>query len=164
MLDTLAIEGNQLSLEQATALLDGKRVLGPAREILEVQNANAAYERVAAWQPLRTSHLLAAHRVLMRGLIPDAGRFRTKQVGVLQGHRIAHLAPPPHRVPDLMQSLFRFLRAERTAPAIVIAIVFHYELELIHPFSDGNGRIGRLWQHALLRRASPVFAHVPTES
>jgi Fic family protein len=100
----------------------------------------------------------------MRGLVADAGKLRTKQVGVLQGHRVAHLAPPPHRVADLMQSLFRFLRTEREAPPLIVALVFHYELELIHPFSDGNGRIGRLWQHALLRRASPVFEHVPAES
>jgi Fic family protein len=160
----VAIEGNQLSLEQATALLDGKRVLGPARELLEIQNAHRAYESVGDWNPLQQRHLLAAHGVLMAGLIPDAGRFRVGQVGVLPGRRVAHLAPPPHRVPDLMRSLFRFVRMERQAPAIVVAVVFHYELELIHPFSDGNGRIGRLWQHALLRRASPVFEYVPAES
>jgi Fic family protein len=164
VLDTVAIEGNQLSLEQATALLEGRRVLGPAREILEIENANRAYERVASWDPFKKADLLKAHRVLMQGLVADAGRFRTKQVGVLQGNRIAHLAPPPHRVVDLMQALFRFLRTEREAPPLVVALVFHYELELIHPFSDGNGRIGRLWQHALLRRASPVFEHVPAES
>jgi Fic family protein len=99
----------------------------------------------------------------MQGLVPDAGRFRVTQVGVLQGSRVAHLAPPPHRVPDLMRSLFGFLRAKAVSP-IVQALVFHYELELIHPFTDGNGRIGRLWQHALLLRASPLFAHVPAES
>jgi Fic family protein len=164
VLDTVAIEGNRLSLEQATAVLQGKRVLGPAREILEIQNANRAYARVATWNPSRKADLLSAHRVLMHGLIGDAGRFRTKQVGVLQGQRVAHLAPPPHRVTDLMRSLLSFVRNEREAPAIVVAIVFHYELELIHPFSDGNGRIGRLWQHALLRRASPVFEYVPAES
>lgn len=164
VLDTVAIEGNPLSLAQATAVLNGKRVRGQRREIVEIQNANAAYECVTEWNPLQQRSLLAAHRVLMTGLISDAGRFRTGQVGVLQGDRVAHLAPPPHRVPDLVQSLFRFLRTERNASRIVQAIVFHYELELIHPFSDGNGRIGRLWQHALLLRSSPAFAHVPTES
>jgi len=164
VLDTVAIEGNRLSLELATAVLEGKRVLGPAREVLEIENTNRAYERVVSWNPSKKADLLAAHRVLMHGLISDAGRFRTRQVGVLQGQRVAHLAPPPHRVSDLMQSLLAFVRSEREAPAIVVAIVFHYELELIHPFSDGNGRIGRLWQHALLRRASPVFEHVPAES
>lgn len=163
VLDTVAIEGNQLSLAQATAILDGKRVRGAPREILEIQNANLAYERVSEWDPRRQRSLLQAHGVLMRGLVPDAGRFRTRQVGVLQGQRLAHLAPPPHRVPDLMHSLFRFLRTEQ-APVIVKAVVFHYELELIHPFSDGNGRIGRLWQHALLLPASPLFAHIPAES
>jgi Fic family protein len=164
VLDTVAIEGNQLSFEQATAVLQGRRVLGPSREILEIQNANRAYEQVATWKPASKIDLLAAHRVLMHGLIPDAGRFRTKQVGVLRGQRVAHLAPPPHRVSDLMRSLLNFVRNEREAPTIVVAIVFHYELELIHPFSDGNGRIGRLWQHALLRLASPVFEYAPAES
>lgn len=163
VLDTVAIEGNQLSLAQATAILEGKRVRGAPREILEIRNANLAYERVGEWDPRQQRSLLRAHGVLMKGLAPDAGHFRTRQVGVLQGQRVAHLAPPPHRVPDLMRSLFRFVRAGH-APAIVTAIVFHYELELIHPFSDGNGRIGRLWQHALLLRASPLFAHIPAES
>ncbi len=164
VLDTVAIEGNPLTLELATAVLEGKRVIGPAREILEVENANRAYELVSSWDPSRKRDLLTAHCVLMQGLVPDAGRFRTKQVGVLQGDRSAHLAPPPHRVADLMRSLLTFVRHERDAPPLVVAVVFHYELELIHPFSDGNGRIGRLWQHALLRRASPVFEHVPAES
>lgn len=164
VLDTVAIEGNPLSIAQATAVLSGKRVRGERREIVEIRNANDAYERVGSYNPLLQRSLLLGHRVLMEGLIPDAGRFRVGQVGVLQGDRIAHLAPPPHRVPDLMRSLFRFLRLKQAAPPIVQAIVFHYELELIHPFSDGNGRIGRLWQHALLLRTSPIFAHVPTES
>jgi Fic family protein len=164
VLDTVAIEGNRLSIEQATALLEGKRVRGAPREILEIQNANRAYERVGEWNPLQERALLAAHRVMMQGLVPDAGRFRVGRVGLLQGDRVAHVAPPPHRVPDLMRSLFRFLRSGKQLSSIVQAIVFHYELELIHPFSDGNGRIGRLWQHALLLRTSPLFAHVPTET
>jgi Fic family protein len=164
VLDTVAIEGNPLSLEQATAVLQGKRVRGAPRAILEIQNANRAYELVDSYNPLHQRSLLAAHRVLMHGLVADAGRFRVTQVGILQGQRVAHLAPPPHRVPDLMRSLFQFLRADQPMSPIVQAIVFHYELELIHPFTDGNGRIGRLWQHALLVRASPIFAHVPAES
>jgi Fic family protein len=164
VLDTVALEGNPLSLEQATAVLQGKRVIGTPRAILEIQNANRAYELVASYQPLHQRSLLAAHRVLMQGLIADAGRLRVTQVGVLHGQRVAHLAPPPHRVPALMRSLFQFLRGPKDVSSIVQALVFHYELELIHPFTDGNGRIGRLWQHALLLRASPVFAHVPAES
>lgn len=164
VLDTVAIEGNPLSLEQATAVLQGRRVRGAPRAILEIQNANRAYEQVASYEPLHQRSLLAAHRALMQGLVADAGRFRVTQVGILQGERMAHLAPPPHRVPDLMRWLFRFLRTGQTVSPIVQAIVFHYELELIHPFTDGNGRIGRLWQHALLLRASPLFAHVPAES
>jgi Fic family protein len=164
VLDTLAIEGNQLTLDQATAVLSGKRVLGPSKEILEIENANRAYEMVGTWNPSKKSDLLSAHAVLMRGLIADAGRFRTKQVGVLDGTRVAHLAPPPYRVADLLRALLAFVRTDQEIPPIVVAVVFHYELELIHPFSDGNGRVGRLWQHALLRRASPIFEHVPTES
>lgn len=164
VLDTVAIEGNLLSLEQATAVLQGKRVRGAPRAILEIQNANRAYQLVDSYDPLRQRSLLAAHRVLMQGLVTDAGHFRVRQVGVLQGQRLAHLAPPPHRVPDLMRSLFSFLRTHQSVSPIVQALVFHYELELIHPFTDGNGRIGRLWQHALLLRASPLFAHVPAES
>jgi Fic family protein len=164
VLDTVAIEGNPLSLEQATAVLQGKRVRGAPRAVLEIQNANRAYELVESYHPWHQRSLLGAHRVLMQGLIADAGRFRVTQVGVLQGQRVAHLAPPPHRVPDLMRSLFQFLRTEQAMSPIVQAVVFHYELELIHPFTDGNGRIGRLWQHALLLRASPIFAHVPAES
>jgi Fic family protein len=164
VLDTVAIEGNPLSLEQATAVLQGKRVRGAPRAILEIQNANRAYELVGSYNPLHQRSLLAAHRVLMQGLVADAGRFRVTQVGVLQQGRVAHLAPPPHRVRDLMRSLFQFLRTAPAVSPIVQAIVFHYELELVHPFTDGNGRIGRLWQHALLLRASPIFAHVPAES
>ena len=144
-LDTVALAGNSLSLERATDWLEGKKGLFSAREILELENAQLAYERVADWEPLAESDLLEAHRVLMDVLIVDAGRVRKKQL-------------------DALRALFRLVREERDMPAIVSAVVFHYELRRIRPFSDGNGRIGRLWQHALLRRASPLFAHAPTEA
>lgn len=160
---TVAIEGNSLSLEQVTAMLEGKRVRGPARDIMEVQNALAAYERVATLDPQSEADLLRAHGVLMRGLAADAGRYRRGNVGVLAGSRVAHVAPQAKRVPALMQDLFAFL-VDADASPLIKACVFHYELEFIHPFSDGNGRAGRLWQHALLCAYSPVLAHVPTES
>lgn len=161
---TVAIEGNSLTVDQVTAIVDGKRVRGPKREILEVRNALAAYELVPDLDPLSPVDLLRAHGVLMRGLVGDAGRWRSRNVGVLSGTRVAHVAPPPSRVPRLMKRLFEFVCDERTAPLLLRACVFHYELEFIHPFTDGNGRIGRLWQHVLLRSHSPVFAYVPVES
>jgi Fic family protein len=161
---TTAIEGNTLSLDQVTAVLEGKPVRGPAREIAEVRNAIVAYEAVARLDPRLEKDLLRAHGLLMSGLADDAGRYRRGNVGVITGSRVTHVAPPAKRVPSLMADLFAFLRKPRNTPALVTACVFHYELEFIHPFSDGNGRAGRLWQHAILCGHSPVFAHVPTES
>jgi Fic family protein len=161
---TAAIEGNTLSLDQVTAVLDGKRVRGPAREVREVKNALVAYEMVPQLDPRSPRDLLRAHGVLMAGLVEDAGRYRRGDVGILTGARVTHVAPPAKRVPLLMTDLFQFLAKDGDTPTLVKACVFHYELEFIHPFSDGNGRVGRLWQHALLHAHSDVFAHVPTES
>ena len=138
---TTAIEGNTLDLEQVTALLEGKRVSGSAPEIAEVRNAIAAYELVARLDPRTEKDLLRAHAALMAGLQDDAGRYRSGNVGVITGSRVTHVAPQAKRVPALMKDLFAFLRNERDTPALVTACVFHYELEFIHPFSDGNGRI-----------------------
>jgi len=161
---TLAIEGNTLSLDQVTAVLDGVRISGPARDILEVRNANRVYERLSRWKPTSTRSLLRAHGVMMRELIEDAGRWRTSDVGVLRGTRVAHVAPPAHRVPDLMDDLFAFLGRGGDLPWLIRAAVFHYELEFIHPFSDGNGRMGRLWQQVICTTQEPVFEHLPVES
>ncbi len=161
---TVAIEGNSLSTEQITALLDGKRVRGPAREIREVRNVVAAYDRAASWRATSARDLLAAHALVMEGLVADAGRWRSRDVGVIRGSKVGHLAPGAARVPALMRGLFSFLARDRTVPLLVKACVFHYEIEFIHPFSDGNGRLGRLWQHVILRAESPAFAFVPTES
>lgn len=161
---SLAIEGNTLSLEHVTAVLEGKRVRGPAREILEVQNANRAYEAAPLLLPWSQKTLLAGHRLLMTGLIPDAGRWRTRSVGVFRGQRLRHLAPGAARVPSLMRQLVSSLRADTKTPVLVKACVAHYELQFIHPFSDGNGRMGRLWQHIILVHESPIFALVPVES
>jgi Fic family protein len=161
---TLAIEGAGLDEAGVTAVLDGKRVLGHRTEIHEVKNVLAAYERVARWDPGSTADLLAAHGVLMRGLLPDAGRLRRGDVGVVQGSRIAHVAPPASQVQRLVEQLLGFVRRDAATHVLVKAAVVHYELEFIHPFTDGNGRLGRLWQHRMLLDMHPVFEHVPVES
>jgi len=161
---TAAIEGNTLSLSQVTDVLDGKRVRGPAREISEIKNAIAAYDLAPSLHPGSERDLLRAHRTLMADLAPDAGRYRRGNVGVIAGSRVAHVAPKADRVPALMRDLLEFAATEQAAPTLVRACVVHYEIEFIHPFGDGNGRVGRLWQHVMLRAHSPVFEHLPTES
>ena len=161
---TLAIEGAGLDEPMVTALLEGKRVVGGRTEVREVTNAIAAYDRVATLNPSRVDDLLTAHRLLMTGLVDDAGRLRARGVGVVQGSRIAHVAPPPSQVPRLVEQLLGFVRGERAIHPILKAALTHYELEFIHPFSDGNGRIGRLWEHRMLLDVHPVFEHVPVES
>jgi len=161
--DSLAIEGNTLSLEQATTVLEGKRVVAPARDILELQNANAAYERLQEWRPYSIQDFCGAHRALMSGLIPSAGRWRAGGVGIAKGEEIAHVAPPADRVNGLIKDLMRFAKDEST-PMLVRAAVVHYEIEFIHPFEDGNGRMGRLWHTLLLYRYHPAFEFVPLES
>jgi Fic family protein len=160
---SLAIENNSLTLEQVTAVIAGKRVLGPPREVQEVRNAFAAYETMPSWNPSSGKDLLAAHRQLMEGLADDAGRFRSRSVGIAQGKQIVHLAPPADRVPGLMKDLLGWLKRTDSHP-LVAGCVFHYELEFIHPFTDGNGRIGRLWQTLILSRWNPLFAWLPVES
>jgi Fic family protein len=159
-----AIEGNTLSLEQVTDVLEGKRVTGSAREIAEVKNALTVYSLAQKLKPTSEKDLLKAHSVLMRGLATDAGKYRRGGVGVVAGSRIVHVAPQAKRVPELMANLFAYIARDTETPPLVKACVFHYELEFIHPFSDGNGRAGRLWQHVIASAYSPVFQHVPTES
>jgi Fic family protein len=161
---SLAIEGNTLGEDQVTALLEGKRVAAPARDILEVRNALAAYERLPSWKPHLSKHLLQAHGVMMRGLITSAGRWRTRGVGIARGDEVAHVAPPPSRVPALMADLAKFLRDDSEIHSVIRAAVFHYELEFIHPFEEGNGRIGRLWHTLILGHWQAIFFHVPIES
>lgn len=160
---SLAIEGNTLSTEQITAILDGKRIIAPPREIAEAVNALAAYETLQQWQPERRSDLLAAHQLLMHGLLPDAGRYRQGDVGVMSGTQVLHMAPPAKRVDALMNDLLHWLKHTDQHP-LIASCVFHYELEFIHPFADGNGRMGRLWQTLILSRWNPLFANVPVES
>lgn len=160
---TTAIEGNRLDEAQVTAVLDGKRVVGRAQDVQEIVNANEAYERLAEWKPTSSRSLLVAHAVLMKGLLPGAGRFRTSGVGVFRGERLTHLAPPAHLVADQVKRLLRWAGSTDT-PRVVTACVVHYELLFIHPFIDGNGRLARLWQQVVQREHAPVLEFVPVES
>ena len=160
---SLAIEGNTLSEAQITAILDGKAVIAPPKEIQEVRNAMKAYEAFKDWQPSREKDVLYAHRILMAGLIDDAGQYRRGGVGVMAGDQIIHMAPPANRVGVLMQDLLNWLSTSEEHPLIQSSI-FHYEFEFIHPFADGNGRMGWLWQTLILSRWNPIFANVPLES
>lgn len=160
---SLAIENNTLTLDQVTSVIAGKRVLGPQREIQEVKNAFAAYEAMTSWKPSALKDLLAAHRLMLKGLADEAGKFRTRSVGIAKGKRIVHLAPPASRVPGLMKDLLGWLKRTDAHP-LIAGCVFHYELEFIHPFADGNGRMGRLWQTLILSQWKPLFAFLPVET
>jgi Fic family protein len=158
-----AIEGNPLSAAQVTALLDGQRVVGREKDFREILNVNDAYERLDGWVATSRKSLLQAHGTLMRGLLPDAGRFRTSGVGVFRGEQLTHLAPPAHLVSHQVDELFGWLRRSEV-PALVAGCVVHYELLFIHPFADGNGRLARLWQLVIHRGHSPMLQFVPVES
>lgn len=160
---SLAIENNTLSVEQVTALLDGKRVLGLPREIQEVRNAFATYEAMTGWRPESQADLLKAHALLMQGLIDDAGHLRRGGVGIYRGERLLHMAPPANRVAKLVDQLLTWL-AETDLHPLIASCVFHYEFEFIHPFADGNGRMGRLWQTLILSQWRPVLAYLPVET
>ncbi len=160
---SLAIEGNTLSEEQVTAILEGKQVVAPPREIQEVRNAIEVYDRLEQWNPYREADLLAAHAIMMRGLMDSPGSYRSGGVGVMGPEAVIHVAPPHGRVPMLMRDLFDWLNRDEHHPLIAISL-FHYEFEFIHPFADGNGRMGRLWQTLILARWNPVFAITPVES
>lgn len=160
---SLAIEGNTLTEEQITAILDGKRVLAPPRDIQEAQNAIQAYEQLPHWQPHEEEDLLAAHAQLTHLLLADAGQYRQGGVGVMAGDAVVHMAPPASRVGALMGELLNWLKETNLHP-LISSSVFHYEFEFIHPFSDGNGRLGRLWQTLILSQWNPLFRYIPVES
>ncbi len=160
---SLAIEGNTLSEAQITAIVEGKRIIAPPREVQEVKNALAAYDRFDIWRPEEEKELLEAHQILMSGLIDEVGIYRRGGVGVMAGQKVIHMGPPADRVPQLMADLFGWLAATEVHP-LVSSSIFHYEFEFIHPFADGNGRMGRLWQSLILARWNPLFADVPVES
>ena len=160
---TLEIEGNFLGEEKITAILDGKRVLGTVQELLEVEGAINAYNAFESYHHDRLDDLLKAHKILMHGILKTAGSFRTVNVGVGSQDGVSHVAPPHGAVPKLMRDLFDWLKESDEHP-LIKSCVFHYEFEFIHPFSDGNGRIGRLWQSVILYHWREVFSVVATES
>lgn len=159
---SLAIEQNSLTLEQVTAILDGKRILGNPNEIREVKNAYATYEMMLELNPYSVDDLLEAHKQMMAGLISENGKFRTSGVGVFAGDQVIHMAPPAKLVPGEIQNLITWYRNSKVHPLIKSAI-FHYEFEFIHPFADGNGRMGRLWHSLLLGNWNEFFFWLPIE-
>ena len=160
---SLAIEQNTLSVEQVTAVLAGKPVLGSPKEVQEVRNAFTAYETMERWQPHRLADLLQAHGLLMAGLVDRPGKLRDGDVGIWRGSKLLHMAPPAGQVPRLVKDLLGWLRRTDAHP-LVASAAFHYDFEFIHPFSDGNGRMGRLWQTLILARWQPMLAWLPVET
>jgi len=159
---TLQIEGNTLTEEKVTAILEGKRVLGSLKEITEVKGAIALYENIDKFDYHNLDDLLKAHKILMQDLIKEAGIFRNSNVGVGNLNEIVHIAPPAKQIPKLMQNLFDWLKGD--IHPLIKSSVFHYEFEFIHPFVDGNGRIGRFWQTLILYNWKKVFLNIPIES
>ena len=160
---SLAIEGNTLSEDQVRDIIDGKTVVAPIKEIQEVKNAIATYNLYPTLNPYSVKDLLKAHGVMMQALMDDAGRFRRGGVGVFSEQGLVHMAPPAERVPFLMDDLFAWLQSSKDH-LLIRSCVFHYEFEFIHPFIDGNGRTGRLWQSLILGRLHPLFEHLPVEN
>ncbi|MCI6573285.1 MAG: Fic family protein [Firmicutes bacterium] len=161
---SLAIENNTLSIEQVTDVINGKRVLAPQKDIEEVHNAFNAYEKLSEINPYSIDDLLKIHGIMMNGLVKEAGRLRSGQVGVYnQDGKVVHLAPPADFVPQQLGQLFDWVK-NSNANMLIKSSVFHYEFEFIHPFNDGNGRTGRFWQTALLASWKPIFAWIPIES
>ena len=160
---SLEIEGNTLTVEQITALLDNKRVLAPEKDILEVKNAILTYEQIDKYKPDSIKSLCNAHKQLMNGLVNNAGSIRTTGVGIVKGKEIAHVAPPAHLVENQLKELLDYVKNDSDL-LLIKSCVFHYEFEFIHPFTDGNGRMGRLWQTVLLRQQYPVFDYLPIET
>jgi Fic family protein len=160
---SLQIEGNTLSVEQITALMDNKRVIGPRRDVLEVLNAIKVYENLHRYQFTSVKSFLKAHEDLMKGLIESAGEYRKQGVGIVKGTKIEHIAPPFKNIPYLMKDLFGYLK-DKEELTLLKGCVFHYEMEFIHPFMDGNGRMGRLWQTLILMSEYPVFEFLPVET
>lgn len=160
---SLAIEGSTLTQQQITAILDGKRIIAPPKEVQEAHNAINSYDALTQWQPTNSSNLLSAHLLMMTGLVNDAGMYRQEGVGVMSGEQVVHMAPQAERVPKLMAELLEWLESSDVHP-LVASCVFHYEFEFIHPFSDGNGRVGRLWQTLILSKWHDVFINIPVES
>lgn len=160
---SLAIENNSLSLKQITAIIEGKHVLGNPNEIKEVKNSIQAYDLLLSLNPYNEKDLLKAHNLMMQDLVERNGKYRIDGVGIFDGAKVVHLAPPADRVPELMFDLFKWLKESDVHP-LIKSCVFHYEFEFIHPFQDGNGRIGRLWQTVILKEWKEIFAWLPVET
>lgn len=160
---SLAIEQNTLTLDQVTDVIDGKRVLGPPQDIREVKNAYEVYDAVASFDLYSVKDLLRAHKMMMAGLVKEAGMLRSGNVGVYAGTQLIHAGTPANYVPEQIEQLFSWLKKSKYHP-LIKSCVFHYEFEFIHPFADGNGRTGRLWQSLILQKWQPIFAWLPIET
>jgi Fic family protein len=160
---SLQIEGNTLTEEQITALIENKRIIGPEKEVLEVLNAIRVYEKLEEYKLDSDKSFLKAHLELMQGLIESAGKYRKQGVGIMKGSKVEHIAPPYENVPYLMKDLFKYVKDSEEL-TLIKSCVFHYEMEFIHPFLDGNGRMGRLWQTLILMSEYPVFEFLPFET
>ena len=160
---SLAIEQNSLTMDQVSDIIDGKRVLGPPQDIREVKNAYEAYELLTRLNPYSIKDLLKAHKVMMSDLVKESGTFRSRGVGVYAGTELIHAGTPPQYVPDLMGQLFTWLKESKLHP-LVKSCIFHYEFEFIHPFADGNGRLGRLWHTLILAKWREFFLWIPIET
>jgi Fic family protein len=160
---SLSIEGNTLTEEQITALLENKRIVGPEKDIKEVLNASKVYKELFNFNHLSEKDFLKAHKMLMNGLIEYEGKYRTKGVGIIKGSKVENVAPPSKNIPFLMKELFQYLK-DKSEITLIKSCVFHYEMEFIHPFLDGNGRMGRLWQTLILIQEYPIFEFLPFET
>lgn len=160
---SLSIEGNTLTLDQITSIIENKRVVGPEKDILEVLNALEVYKNIRKLKPYDEKYFLKAHKLLLAKLIAKPGKYRTQGVGIVKGSKVEHLAPPFENVPYLMKDLFEYLK-DKSELTLIKSCVFHYEMEFIHPFLDGNGRMGRLWQTLILMQEYPVFEFLPFET
>ena len=160
---SLKIEGNTLTEEQITALIENKRVLGPQKDVKEVLNAITIYDNLKTFKSTDENSFLKAHKTLLSELIEHSGKYRTQGVGIVKGSKVEHFAPPAENVPFLMKDLFIYLKNTEEIE-LIKSCVFHYEMEFIHPFIDGNGRMGRLWQTLILMEKYPVFEYLPFET
>ncbi|MEZ4938570.1 MAG: Fic family protein [Crocinitomicaceae bacterium] len=160
---SLEIEGNTLTIEQITAIIENKRILGPQKDILEVRNAIELYDQLDNLDPYSFDSFCKAHGILMKDLVDSPGRLRSKSVGIVKGEELAHVAPSSEMIKPLLNDLFAYLKKDEDL-LLIKSCVFHYEMEFIHPFIDGNGRMGRLWQTMILKEANPVFEYLPIET
>lgn len=162
---SLKIEANSLTLGQVRDVINGKAVLGEQKEIQEVRNAYAAYERLSEIAPYNIRHLKKFHGIMTKYLVEESGEFRSGEEGGFNGNQCVFMAPPARFVPQLMDELFAWMKeAKDDVHPLILSSVFHYEFVFIHPFSDGNGRIARLWHTAILSKWKPIFEYIPIES